>query len=74
MTDYTVTIAGPERHDGQSPYTFVVSAGCEREAVETAMKRMAEACDHSRDFVVRGVEVGVPPPDAGYWWNDCRQP
>lgn len=68
MQDYAVTISGNEREDGEKPYTYVVTADCYELAVEYALHA------HGPRFGLRleSVEVGVPPPDCGYHWNDHR--
>lgn len=66
--DYTVTISGEEREDGEQPYTYVVTAESYDMAVEYALHA------HGPQFGLRleSVEFGVPPADCGYYWNDCR--
>lgn len=68
MPDYTVTISGDEREDGEAPYTYVVRADSEVLAVNRALR------EHGPAFNLRleSVEIGVPPDDCGYHWNDCR--
>lgn len=68
MNDYAVTISGEEREDGEKPYTYVVTADCYDLAVEYALHA------HGPRFGLRleSVEMGVPPADCGYHWNDHR--
>lgn len=68
LTDYTVTISGLEREDGEAPYTYVVTAESYDLAVDYAL------VSHGPAFGLRleSVESGMPPADCGYHWNDCR--
>lgn len=68
QTDYTVTISGEEREDGEAPYTYVVTADCYDMAVEYALHA------HGPAFGLRleSVESGAPSADCGYHWNDER--
>lgn len=73
MSDYTVTIAGPERHDGESPFTFVVEAKDEAEAVSKALETMRLYWPDKDDFVLQELWQGVPLETCGYCWNDLRE-
>jgi len=68
MRDYTVTISGPERQDGQEPYTYAVTAESYDLAVDYALHA------HGPAFGLRleSVESGIPADDCGYFWNDMR--
>ncbi len=68
MSDYTVTISGEEREDGEKPYTYVVTAESYDLAVHYALNA------HGPEFGLRleSVESGVPAGDCGYFWNDMR--
>lgn len=59
MADFTVTVEGPERHDGESPYTYVVSAtdGKAAGAFVLAMFRKEQDTD---DCNLLEVAPGVP--------------
>ena len=68
MDDYTVTISGEEREDGEEPYTYVVTADEWHLAIEYALHA------HGPAFGLRceSVELGVPGEDCGFHWNDHR--
>jgi hypothetical protein len=68
MSDYTVTISGKEREDGEEPYTYVVSACSLDEAVERALMGHG----HAFGLELESVVPGVPAGDCGYEWNDLR--
>lgn len=69
---YCVTLAGPERHDGEAPYSWVVEAESAEAAVAKAAAAMARDIDTS-DIEFVSVEVGVPPTECGFTWNDLRE-
>lgn len=69
MSDYTVTISGTEREDGEKPYTYVVSARNPGEAVEMAMFHHGPR----PDLKVEEVVAGIPADDCGFHWNDRRE-
>lgn len=71
MQDYTVTISGTEREDGEKPYTYVVTADCCDRAVEYALHAHC-SCGPEFGLRLESVEPGVPPADCGYHWNDRR--
>ncbi|MEU7863470.1 hypothetical protein [Nonomuraea sp. NPDC049141] len=76
MKTYTVTIAGPERFDGEKPHTWVVNAADIYEAAGKALREHCEAQEQSiEDIKIIGAESfeGVPAPDCGYNWNDMRK-
>lgn len=66
--DYTVTISGEEREDGEAPYTYVVTAESTAMAIHYALLA------HGPAFGLRleSVESGTPSADCGYTWNDLR--
>jgi hypothetical protein len=68
MTDYTVTISGEEREDGEEPCTYVVSASSPAEAAQKALIFHGPAFG----LALEGIVPGVPPEDCGYHWNDLR--
>lgn len=72
LTPYTVTLAGPERHTCEQPWTYVVNAESEYDAIAKAAAFMG------RDIGtvdVKFVETipGVPLESCGYHWNDLRE-
>jgi hypothetical protein len=71
MTDWTVTTAGPERHDGEAPYVWVVTApdaiAAGREALHTHSWQ-----EDTNDVEIISIRRGLPLPEDGHW-NDCRQ-
>jgi len=68
MPDYTVTISGEEREDGEKPYTYVVSASSPDKAARKALIFHGPAFG----LALEGIVPGVPPEDCGYYWNDLR--
>jgi uncharacterized protein (UPF0212 family) len=72
MGAYSVTLAGPERHDAEAPYSWVVEAETVEAAITTAVAVMASEIN-SDDIVFVGIEAGVPAADCGYCWNDLRR-
>lgn len=71
MQDFTVTVAGSERHDGHKPYTYVVVA----ENYEDAAKKVTEhhrENNEDTDLVLVECFRGPPPIRSGYAWNDLR--
>jgi len=71
MSDWLITIAGCERHDGEKPTDYVIDAATQDQAV------MAAILLHSRehddlDLEVVGVSQGAPGPDYPYFYNDVR--
>ena len=69
---YCVTLAGPERHDGEAPYSWVLEGDTARGAVAKAAAAMARDIETS-DVELVSVAVGVPPTDCGFTWNDLRE-
>jgi hypothetical protein len=69
---YCVTLAGPERHDGESPYSWVLEGDSARGAVAKAAAAMA-CGNETSDVELVSVELGVPPADCGFHWNDLRE-
>lgn len=68
---YTVTIAGPERHDGESPYVYALHARSLLEAYWIGLGFFQEEYE-TTDVVVEGVSLGVPGDNCGFFWNDLR--
>jgi hypothetical protein len=71
MIDFTVIIAGPERHDGEEPYVYVVRDEGSAAASEAEVTHF-KAEQGTDDVVVLSVESGVPSSTCGYAWNDIR--
>lgn len=70
---FTVTVAGPERHDGEKPYTYVLDALYTEEAwVKALAWHMVENIALDAYVVASQSHEGLPPEDAGYQWNDLR--
>lgn len=67
---FTVTVEGPERHDGEKPYTYVIDA---LDATTAGEEVVAHHQAEVESFDVNLLEVlpGVPV-NAGYHWNDLR--
>lgn len=69
---YTVTIAGPERHDGEAPWLWVVTA---EDPAQAALKAAAihsrEQDVDARELMVIEVADGMPGPGSGAY-NDRR--
>lgn len=61
MSDWTVTLAGDERFDGEAPYTWVVEAPSAEAAVAIA-RRLFEEEEQDPDIVVIEVLPGEPGP------------
>lgn len=75
MKNFTVTIAGLERYDGEEPYTYVVVATDAEEAWEQVYVEFVKdrwLPDETPDVKRVGVVEGVPARDCGYYWNDMR--
>jgi hypothetical protein len=71
--DWTVTIAGSERHDGEAPYTYVVSAESQQQAWSVALSTHIRREESVDCFIVPAEShEGVPAEDCGYGWNDLR--
>jgi len=83
MNEYTVTIAGPERHDGEAPYDYLIDAASPEEAAAVSMRAHVTECEDDPDFdpntpdidglptyTVLSVEAGRPGPRGAV--NDIR--
>lgn len=75
MKNFTVTIAGTERFDGEAPYTWVVKASDVKSATNKALANHAlsqeqRLCDLEIDPL--HTFEGLPPENCGYHWNDLR--
>lgn len=71
MPDFTVTVAGFERHDGASPFTYVTTA-TDQDAAIAAVLALHKADVGSNDVIVVSAAPGVPAADCGFNWNDLR--
>lgn len=72
-SEWTVTLSGTEREDGEKPYTFVVLAKWKTQAVNKAKERFHKDCEAEyKDMQVEEVKPGVPAKNCGFHWNDCR--
>ncbi len=72
-TEYTVSVAGPERHDGESPYTYAVRADSLAQAI--AWTLMVHAFyENVHDVIpILGSEhtyQGRPGVGVSYQWID----
>ncbi|WP_405537573.1 hypothetical protein OG787_32540 [Streptomyces sp. NBC_00075] len=71
--DFTVTVAGPERFDGEEPYTYVVRDHTVEAAwIQALTWHMRENETLDAHVIASESHVGLPPADAGYHWNDLR--
>ncbi len=68
MPDFTVTIAGPERHEGHAPYAYVVNAKDEQAAIAQATAIHIEE-EETKDVLLVSILEGLPIRGA---WNDRR--
>lgn len=73
MPTFTVTIAGPERHDGEAPYTYVIEA-VDLHAAVIMTQNHHQVEQEVTDTLVLEVFEGVPSANCGYVWNDLRKP
>jgi hypothetical protein len=74
VPDFTVTIAGSERHDGEEPYTWVLEADDFESAVEKALAHHKESQeDDDLETVWSQCFAGAPENPCGYYWNDLRR-
>jgi hypothetical protein len=73
LRDFTVTVAGPERWNGEAPYTYVVRGPYKTLAWSEALAWHLLNEEVLDAYVVASLSHdGPPPPDAGYVWNDLR--
>jgi hypothetical protein len=73
LRDFTVTVAGPERWDGERPFTYVVRAHSTAQAWAQALAWHVQTNETLDAYVVAAMSHGGPPPSsAGYRWNDLR--
>lgn len=72
LKPYTVTIAGHERHDGEQPWTYVVNAESDYDAVAKVAAAMAADTGWT-DLKFLEIIPGVPPAASNYHWNDLRE-
>jgi hypothetical protein len=68
---FTVTVAGPERHQLDKPFVWVLHATDALVAAERAMAHHRSA-QETDDVVLVSVVPGVPRANCGYAWNDLR--
>lgn len=77
VRDFTVTVAGPERHTGESPYTYVVRAALKERAWATALAHHIHTKCVIDCYVIESQSFeGIPnePQDAtGCAWVDLRE-
>ena len=71
---FTVTIAGPEREDGQAPYTYVVTECSTEKAWAKALAWHMVENEQVDCFVVAAESFEGTPADKGhsYHWTDLR--
>ncbi|MDX3069595.1 hypothetical protein PV518_47040 [Streptomyces sp. ND04-05B] len=70
---FTVTIAGPERHDGEKPTKYVLEARSTQTAWARALAWHMEAEETVDCFVLADEShKGAPAGDVGFHWNDLR--
>lgn len=66
-------VAGPERHDGEKPYTFVVNECSTEKAWAAVLAWFMVDMETVDAHVVAGDSCeGVPEPECGYFWIDLR--
>lgn len=71
--DFTVTVAGPERHDGEKPYTYLVKEHSTTLAWAKVLAWFMVEQEAPDAHVVAGLSFeGVPEPGCGYFWTDLR--
>ncbi|NGO67869.1 DUF6884 domain-containing protein [Streptomyces boncukensis] len=71
--DFTVTVAGPERHDGEKPYTYLVKEYSTALAWAKVLAWfMVEQETPDAHVVASESFEGVPEPGCGYFWTDLR--
>lgn len=68
--DFTVSIAGPERHDGEKGYVYVVTAENRQAAIDAVMEHFKRE-QVTDDVILESCVPGVPV-NAKYHWNDLR--
>lgn len=70
---FTVTIAGPERHDGEAPYTLVVDACSTEGAWAKALAWHLLDTERIDAYVIASESFeGVPQRDFRHHWVDLR--
>lgn len=70
---YTVTIAGPERHDGERPYICIVEAHTTEQAWAQALGWFILDQSTTDAYVIADQSSpGLPMPGSTYVWNDLR--
>ncbi|WP_019548596.1 DUF6884 domain-containing protein [Streptomyces sulphureus] len=70
---FTITVAGTERHDGEKPYTYVVSECSTKKAWAKVLAWVMVDQETVDAHVVAGESFeGEPEPGCGYFWTDLR--
>ncbi len=71
--DYTVTIAGPDRWDGEPPYTYVLKARSREQAWALALAwHIARNLELDSYVDAAKSHADLPSPSARFHWNDLR--
>jgi hypothetical protein len=65
---FTITIAGPERHEGHAPYTYVVNAENESSAIKLVTDHVQSELE-TIDTVLESCVHGAPEENCGFHWN-----
>jgi hypothetical protein len=65
---FTITIAGPERHEGHAPYTYVVNAENESSAIKLVTDHVQSELE-TIDTVLKSCVHGAPEENCGFHWN-----
>ncbi|WP_433856696.1 DUF6884 domain-containing protein [Streptomyces kronopolitis] len=70
---FAVTVAGPQRHDGEKPYTYVVSEHSTEKAWAKVLAWFMVEQETVDAHVVAGESFeGEPEAGCGYFWTDLR--
>jgi hypothetical protein len=73
LRDFTVTVAGPERHNGEKPYVYVVRDSSTEQAWAQALAWHIRTNETTDAHVLPSLSHDGPPPrSAGYIWNYLR--
>jgi hypothetical protein len=71
--DFTVTVAGQERRNGERPFTYVVRADTTQEAWAIVLAwHFLDQGDLDSYIVASQSRPGTPSPDGEIEWNDLR--
>ncbi|MBB5874592.1 hypothetical protein F4553_008026 [Allocatelliglobosispora scoriae] len=68
---WTVTVAGPERHDGEGPYIWVVNAP-DADTAEAIAENIHRTTQDVTDIEVISTQSGAPSADYVWSYNDMR--